>query len=96
MKLKKVFEKIATYNEIAELANKEHKVIWFADIVYGSITNGEKFASFEDLRKYVRKEYYKEVADAILNAEDWELNSEKEIEIKAGRKLKFELYVVAA
>ena len=96
MKLKKVFEKIETYNEIAELANEEHKVIWFADIVYESIMNGEKFASFEDLRKYVRKEYYKEVADAILNAEDWELNSEKEIEIKAGRKLKFELYVVAA
>lgn len=96
MKLKKVFEKIETYNEIAELSNEERKVIWFAYTICGFITEGEKFASFEDLRKYVRKEFYKDVADTILNAEDWELNSEKEIENKAGRKLKFELYVVAA
>lgn len=93
MKIKEAFKKVETYNEIADLANEEHKAIWFADVIVDSVRDGETFTSFEDFRKYVRKSYFKDVADQILN-EDLALNSEKEIENNVGRKLKFELYVV--
>lgn len=96
MKIKEAFAKISVYNEIAALESEEQKAIWFEDVLLPGVTDGEKFSRFEDFRKFVRKEYFKEVADAILGSDDWELNEEKELTNNLGRKLTFGLYVTAA
>lgn len=95
MKIKEAFKKVETYNEIADLENEKRKVIWFADVIAECIRDGATFTSFDAFRKYVRKNYIKDIADQILN-EDWELNSEKEIVNNTGRTIKLELYVTAA
>jgi hypothetical protein len=95
MKIKEAFKKVEVYNEIADLENEKRKVIWFADVIAECIRDGTTFTSFDSFRKYVRKNYIKDVADQILN-EDWELNSEKEIVNNVGRTMKLVLYVTAA
>jgi hypothetical protein len=93
MTIKKAFEKLATYNEFAELMNESKKAIWFADILECGISNGETFTDWATFRKYVRREYFKPLADKILTADDWTLNDEREIE---GSSLCFELYLCKA
>ena len=77
MKIKEAFKKLDNYNELAEMMNGDKMHIYFSDILNG-ISFGEKFNSYDDFRKYIRREYRKEIADEILNTEDWELNQKKE------------------
>ena len=90
MKIKEAFKKIETYNEIAELTNEDKRALWFADIT-SCVSFGEKFTDFSEFRKYVRHEYFKDVADIILNSDGWEFNGEKEIVNNRERTLTFEL-----
>lgn len=96
MKIKEAFKKVETYNEIAELENEGRKEIWFENILAGCISDGERFSDYAEFRKYVRKEYFKDVADIILESDDWTLNGEKEVINKFGRVMKFGLYITAA
>ncbi len=96
MKIKEAFKKIETCNEIMELTGEDRYAIWFGDIICDPITDGRKFASYEEFRKYVRKEYFKDVADAILGADDWKLNDNKVIITCDHHAMTFELYVTAA
>lgn len=77
MTLKKMFEKVNAYNEIAEMMCTRKAEIHF--YLRDVICFGDHFDSFESLRKYIRKEYTKELADAVLNCSDWELDKEIEI-----------------
>lgn len=95
MKIKEAFKKLEIYNELAELMNEEKKSIWFADIT-DCVAFGETFSCFADFRKYVRHEYVKDLADNILDSDDWDLNGEKEIASASGRDLTFELCLTAA
>ena len=80
MTLKKLFEKVEAYNEIAEMMHsRKAKIHFFLRDSCCNITFGESFESFESLRKYIRHEYIKEVADAVLKSSDWELDKEIEI-----------------
>lgn len=94
MKIKEAFKKLDTYNELAELMNGDKMHVYFAEVTSG-IGFGESFKSFADFRKYIRNEYFKEIADRILDDDGWELNGENELSGFAGRfsdlVLKFEL-----
>lgn len=80
MTLKELFKKVETYNEIAEMMHSRKAKIHFYMRASGcNICFGESFESFESLRKYIRNEYLKETADAILKCSDWELDQEIEI-----------------
>jgi len=74
MKMKDMFKKIETYNEIAEIMLTQK-----AKIMFGEKWCYETFNSYNEFKKYVRNEYIKEVADMILNSEDWEIDDEVEI-----------------
>jgi hypothetical protein len=90
MKIKEAFKKLDTYNELAELMNGDKMHIYFADILTPGVSYGEKFNTYEDFRKYIRHEYFKEIADEILNSDDWDLNGRKKF-YGRGRMMTFEL-----
>jgi hypothetical protein len=96
MTIKKAFEKLATYNELAELMNESKKAIWFADVLECGIHNGENFTDFAEFRKYVRREYIKDLADKILASDEWNFNDECEIVSVTGRNNAFELALTYA
>lgn len=80
MTLKELFKKVEAYNEIAEMMHSRKAKIHFYMRASGcNICFGESFESFESLRKYIRNEYLKEMADAVLKCSDWELDQEMEI-----------------
>lgn len=77
MTLKKLFEKVEAYNEIAEMMNSRKAKISLYD--YGCY-NGTSFSSYDELRKHVRREYIKEVANGILKSDAWEIDGEITVE----------------
>ena len=83
-----LFKKVEAYNEIAELMMTQKARIYFADTTYVCCF-GEHFTSYSEFRKYIRREYIKEVADQILSG-DWEFDKE----VTIGRS-KFEIELVA-
>lgn len=91
MTIKEAFKKLETYNELATLMNESKKAIWFADVLAQGLYNGETFTDWADFRKYVRREYIKDVADKILESDSWTFNGEWETESVTGRNLAFEL-----
>lgn len=85
MTLREMFKKVETYNEIAELMRTDKASIYFAERVRaGIICSGQHFRSYSDLSKYIRREFFKEVADKLLKADNWEIDGEMEISF-AGR-----------
>ena len=74
MKMKEMFKKVETYNEIAELMNT-HK----AKIQFGEKFHSERFVNFSEFKKYIHSEYIDEVAEKILKSEEWEIDGEVEI-----------------
>lgn len=76
MTLKKLFDKVDTYNEIADLMRTQRASIYFTD---GNYCFGEQFSNYTEFRKYIKKEYIKEVADLILKSEDWEFDKQVKI-----------------
>ena len=92
MKLKEIFAKVETFNEVAGMVNTNKAHVWFAEILCPGCVAGKKFASFADFRKYIRHEYIKEAADLILNTSDWALNSQRSFEL-FDRESVFEVYV---
>ena len=90
MKLKEAFKKLEAYNEIATIMHEDKKRLYFCDETI-AVHYGETFSSYEALRKYIRHEYIKDVADAILNADDWTFG-EKTITTVRGNTVKFSLY----
>ena len=78
MTLKKLFEKMDTYNEVAELmcSRKAHISFTNCDPKYPTICFGEAFSYYDELRKYVRKEFIKETADFILKSDGWEFDKD--------------------
>ena len=75
MKMKDMFKKMETYNEVAEVM-----MVTKAKIQFGEKWHSERFDNFNDFKKYIRNEYIKEVADKILNFEGWEIDGESTIE----------------
>lgn len=78
MTLKKLFEKVNNYNEIADMMRNRKAQIYFysCEAEFKNIPFGDHFKTYEDLRKYIRKEYIKEIADFILKFDGWELDKE--------------------
>lgn len=93
MKLRELFKKVEAYNELAEIMNTFKAHIWFADKTFSTSAFGYPFATYAGFRKYIRCEYIKEVADAILSSDDWQINNEKEIRTQYGKTLTFEIGV---
>lgn len=78
MTLKKLFEKLESYNEVAELMNTRKAHIYFTTYSpeFKNIRFGEAFSYYEEFRKYIRKEYIKETADFILKSDGWNFDKE--------------------
>ena len=94
MTLRKIFEKVETYNEIAEMMNTDKAQICFSDITI-CVPTCKRFNSFKELRKYVQREFISEIAYQIINSDKWELDGEVEIEWHGGVS-KFRAELVAA
>lgn len=75
MKIKELFKKVEAYNEVAELMHTNKAKIQFGEVFYS-----ERFEHYSDFCKYVKREYIKEVAEKILNADNVEFDSEIVIE----------------
>ena len=75
MTMREIFKKVETYNEVAEMMRTAKASIYFYDIS-GSWSSGQHFRSYNDFRKHIRGEYIKEVADIILKADTFEMDSE--------------------
>ena len=71
MTLKEMFKKVETYNEIAELMRTYKTMISFYDC---GAYHGQRVKSYDELRRWVRKEYIKEIADQILKCDTWEFD----------------------
>ena len=79
MKLREVFNKIESYNEIAEMMGTDKAQIVLVDHYdpNGFFTSVEgHFKTYKELRKFVKSEYQTEVADKLLKATDWEIDGE--------------------
>ena len=79
MKMKEMFKKVETYNEIAEMMMTHKAKIQFCEWLYT-----ERFEKYSDFSKWIRREYIKEVADQILNSDAWEIDEELEIHYGEG------------
>lgn len=77
MTLKEMFKKVEAYNEIAEMMNTRKAKINFYDV---EIYQGNSFETYDDLRKHIRNEYIKEVAEKVLKSDGWEFDKELTIE----------------
>ena len=76
MTLKEIFKKVETYNEIAELMLSQKARVHYYDC---SCFSGEHFTDYKSLAKYIKREYFKDCADMILKADDYEIDGRKEI-----------------
>lgn len=83
MTLKEMFKKVEAYNEIADMMKTDKAQIYFHDCS-GCCSFGEHFTSFKELRKYIKNEYMPEIAEKLLEADNWELDGEVEIEWRGG------------
>lgn len=92
MTVKELFKKMDVYNECAELMLTEKAQIYFEDTTIG-LAFGESFKTYEAFRKYIRKEYFKNVADQILSGKDWDFEKKIVVEGSHG-SLNFEIFLV--
>lgn len=77
MTLKKMFQKIEAYNEIAEMMCERKAAIKFVDIAdCGIRLDGARFDNYASFRKHIRSTYIDEAAEQILKSADWELDQE--------------------
>lgn len=74
MTLREIFKKVQTYNEVAELMYSQPAAVHFYD---RGCFSGEKFSDYKSLSKYIRKTYFKEPADIILNCADYTIDEGK-------------------
>ena len=76
MKLREVFNKIESYNDIAEMMGTDKAQIVLVDYHDNmGFTSAEgHFKTYKELRKFAKSEYQTEVADKLLKATDWEFN----------------------
>lgn len=94
MTVKELFKKMDIYNECAELMRTEKAQIYFEDTTIG-LTFGDSFKTYEEFRKHIRKEYFKNVADQILSGKDWDF--EKKISVAwMGHDYTFQIFLVGA
>lgn len=94
MKIKEMFKKVEGFNDLAELMNASKAHIWFAYKIGGtSIREGAAFTDYAEFRKYIRKEYFPDVSEFILNDDGWQINGEREFINCHGRAMEFELYI---
>jgi len=77
MTIKEMFKKVETYNEVAELMRETKAKIYFASGNYHY--SGESFTDYNSFRKWIKKEYIKEVAEIILKDDSWEFDGEREL-----------------
>lgn len=72
MTIKEMFKKIEAYNEVADIMNTSKARLYFEYETHW----GEKKDDFKSFRKYVRREFVKELADIILNSDEFEMDKE--------------------
>lgn len=74
MTLKEMMKKVETYNEVAEVMGTQRAELLLED---GNVY--EYFETWAELRKYIRREYVSEYADALLKTNTYEMDKETEI-----------------
>lgn len=72
MRMKDLFAKVDTYNEIADLLNVDYQAkicFVFGDFVCPTFDN------FKDFKNYFRQEIIDEIADFVLKSDEFEFNT---------------------
>ena len=83
MRMMDLFEKVASYNEIAEVMGTEKVKVRFCSILAEHEYGGLYFERYWDFRQYVRAEYADEVAACILNRGGWKFNEDCTFETRS-------------
>lgn len=79
MTMKKLFEKLEMYNEVAELMHTSKAHIYFSNgDPESTLRFGEAFSYYNEFRKYVRNEFNRESAEFILKSSDWDFDKDVE------------------
>ena len=74
MTMKEIFKKIESYNEIAEMIGTDKAKIILTDNE-GSYPKCEgSFRTYKEFTKFVKDEYFKDVAENLIGSKDWELD----------------------
>ena len=78
MTLREMFNKIATFNEIAEVIGVEKQAIELSDRPYNCSCTlfSAKTTSYKELSKVIRKEYIKTYADKMLRCDYYEMDKD--------------------
>lgn len=78
MTIKEMFKKVDGYNEVAEMLGTEKAELRFKLDHWCLSEAAENYKSFA---KYVRETYIKEIADAVLKCDKYELNKEMQFTV---------------
>jgi len=75
MTMKELFKKVETYNEIADMmgTNKAKLVLVEKDIIS---TCAGTFKTYKEFTKFVKDEYFPDVAENLIKSKEWEIDGE--------------------
>ena len=78
MTMKELFKKVETYNEIAEMMGTDKAKLVLTDIddKFGYAKVEGSFKTYKEFTKFVKDEYFKDVAENLIKSKDWEMDGE--------------------
>lgn len=75
MTMRELFKKIETYNEIAEMMGTHKAKIALVEKDIIAMCAGT-FKTYKEFAKFVKDEFFPDVAENLIKSKDWELNGE--------------------
>ena len=78
MTIKEMLKKVDGYNEVAEMIGTEKAEL---RVVYDGYGLSDVVADYKSFAKFIRETYIKEIADAVLKCDKYELNKEMQFTV---------------
>ncbi len=76
MTMKEMFKKIEVYNEIAEMIGTTKAKIALTSTKNGFTNCEETFKTYKEFTKFVKDEYFPDVAENLIKSKEWEMGGE--------------------
>ena len=76
MTLRELFKKVEAYNEIAELMGTDKAKIVLTTTCHGFTQCEGTFQTYKDFTKFVKEEYFPDVANGLIKSKDWEIDGD--------------------
>lgn len=81
MTIKEMFEKVESYNEIAEMMLSCKVKIHFCTLLPGTnLRYGNSFSDYDSFSKYISDEYFDSIANLIMEFSGWDFDTETKFE----------------